>query len=92
MIKKKTMKTSQKKAEIDYPCQWEYKVIGENQDLIQDALITSCGPDKPLITYSHTSSGGKYHSFSAKIQVKDEKSRLSIFEKLHCHSAILMVI
>ena len=86
------MKTNQKKAEIDYPCHWEYKVIGENQDHIQDALLTCCAPDTPSIIFSKTSSGGKYHSFSAKVQVQDEKSRLSIFEKLHCHAAILMVI
>lgn len=92
MIKTKKVKKTQKKAEIDYPCQWEYKVIGENQDLIQDALRTSCDPDKPTIAYSHTSSGGKYHSFSAKVQVEDEETRLSIFEKLYKHPAILMVI
>ena len=92
MIKTKTVQENQKKPEIDYPCLWEYKVIGENQDLTKEALRTACSPKEPTITYSHTSSGGKYHSFSATVHVEDEKSRVSIFEKLHHHTAIKMVI
>jgi putative lipoic acid-binding regulatory protein len=81
-----------KKPEIHYPCIWQYKVIGQDQHLIQEAIKEICSPVPVAVTYSHSSSSGKYHSFNAEIEVQDEEARLSIYNALHNHSAIKVVL
>ncbi len=82
----------ERKPEIHYPCVWQYKVIGQNQHLTKEAIIEICAPVPVEITYSHSSSSGKYHSFNAEIEIQDEEARNSIFRALKNHSAINMVI
>ena len=84
--------SSEKKPEIHYPCVWQYKVIGQDQYLIQEAIRDICDPVPVAITYSHSSSSGKYHSFNAEIEVQDEEARVSIYNALHNHSAIKVVL
>ena len=92
MIKINNTKTTQRKPIIDYPCMWEYTVIGENPTLIKDAILSACDNKIPQITYSHTSSSGKYHSFNATLLVQDEQNRLLIFDNLKLNPAIRMVL
>ncbi len=80
------------KPEIDYPCNWQYKVIGENQDAIKQAIMDIAAPVPVVITYSHSSSSGKYHSLNANIEVQDEEARLAIYRALHDHPAIKVVL
>ena len=77
---------------IEYPCSWDYKVIGEDPTLIKDAVNRICAPTTPVLTYSHTSSGGKYHSFNATLIVENQETRLAIFEALKQDPAIKMVL
>ena len=74
--------------EIAYPCIWSYKVIGEDRDLLREAIIVACAPHPVKITNSHTSSGGKYHSMEASLEVRDEATRLAIFDALKTHPAV----
>ena len=82
----------QKKPDISYPCEWEYKVIGEDQELIKTVIREACAPVVPVITLSNVSSSGKYYSLNATLQVDDEKTRLKIFDQIQKNSAIKMVI
>lgn len=82
----------ERKPEIHYPCVWQYKVIGQDQHLIQEAIKEICKPVPVAITYSHSSSSGKYHSFNAEIEVQDDEARVSIYNALHNHSAIKVVL
>ena len=86
------MPTLEGKPEIHYPCTWEYKVIGKDHGLIKEAIVEICAPVPVSITYSHSSSSGKYHSYNAKIEVQDDEARLAIYRALHAHSAIQIVI
>lgn len=86
------IKNKQEKVEIDYPCSWPYKVIGENADLIKIAIEECCQPSEVKISYSHTSKGGKYHSFKALVNVESEAIRLGIFAKLKNHPYLKMVL
>ncbi|MGL1933006.1 MAG: DUF493 domain-containing protein [Desulfotalea sp.] len=86
------MQKQQKKPDIEYPCIWPYKIIGENPDLIKDAIEKCCYPNNVKINFSHTSSGGKYHSFSAKVEVTSEELRLAIFDKLKEHPSLKMIL
>jgi hypothetical protein len=74
--------------EISYPCIWSYKVIGEDRELLKEAILVACAPDPVQISYSRSSRGGKYHSLEARIEVRDEESRLAIFARLKSHPAV----
>ncbi len=83
---------SQKRPEIEYPCTWVYKVIGQDCSLLKDAITVACAPMDVQISHSHSSSKGKYHSLNAELVVEDEKTRLSIYEALKNNPAVKFVL
>ncbi|MDJ0623005.1 MAG: DUF493 domain-containing protein [Desulfocapsaceae bacterium] len=80
------------KPEIHYPCIWQYKVIGREQQRIERAIEEICSPVPVKITYSHSSSSGKYHSYNAEIEVQDDEGRLALYRALHDHPDIQVVL
>lgn len=80
------------KPEIEYPCTWVYKVIGEDCTLLKDVIVTTCSPSEVTISHSQSSSKGKYHSLNAKLTVTSEEVRLSIYETLKTHPAVKIVL
>lgn len=80
------------KPEINYPCVWQYKVIGRDHDRIKWAIEEICSPVPVKISYSHSSSSGKYHSYNAEIEVQDDEGRLAIYRALHGHPDIQVVL
>jgi len=82
----------QEKPEIEYPCSWVYKVIGEDCSQLKDIIVEACSPQDVTITHSHVSSKGKYHSLSAELIVPNEKVRLGIYEKLKAAPAVKIVL
>jgi len=78
--------------EIDYPCTWVYKVIGEDCTLLTDVIISTCAPAEVVISHSQTSSKGKYHSLNAELIVTSEEVRLSIYEILKNAPAVKIVL
>ena len=80
------------KPEIHYPCVWQYKVIGADGESVQRAVREICKPVPVSITYSHSSSSGKYHSFNAEIEVQDDEARLSLYRALQDHPDIKVVL
>ena len=82
------MDSSRKRPEISYPCLWSYKVIGEDRELLREALLVCCAPDSVEISVSRTSRGGRYHSLEGSLEVRDEDMRLAIFARLKNHPAV----
>lgn len=80
------------KPEIEYPCSWVYKVIGEDCTLLKDIIVSACSPHEVNITHSNTSSKGKYHSLNAELVVENEEFRLKIYEALKNHPAVKIVL
>lgn len=78
--------------EIVYPCQWQYKVIGKDEELVQKAINEICAPTPTVVNLSNQSSSGKYYSFNVELEVKDEKQRDELFGAFQNHSDITMVI
>ena len=78
--------------EIEYPCTWVYKVIGQDCTLLKDVIVTACAPEDVTISHSNSSSTGKYHSLNAELKVKDEATRLAIYETLKCHPVVKLVL
>ncbi|MCG6929989.1 MAG: DUF493 domain-containing protein [Desulfofustis sp.] len=83
---------TQRKPDIDYPCAWEYKVIGKDEEKLKAALLSACLPAVPSITLSNISSKGTYFSFNASLVVKDEEMRLQIFYRLQNSPDVKIVI
>lgn len=80
------------KPEINYPCSWQYKVIGEDREAVIKA-ITACVQEKAhLLTDSHKSSGGRYVSMSLELVVSSEEERLEIYHKLLGDPAVKIVL
>lgn len=78
--------------EINYPCEWGYKVIGIDVEKILFAIKeASLGLDYS-VTPSNVSSGGKYVSFNFLIVVPNEVVRDLIYEKLQKNSDIKIVL
>jgi len=80
------------KPEIEYPCTWVYKVIGQDCTLLKEIIVSTCAPQDVIITHSNTSSGGKYHSLNAELNVKDEATRLAIYETLKRNPGVRFVL
>ena len=81
-----------RKPDIDYPCQWEYKVIGTDREQLEQIIKHACNPVIPEIVLSNVSSSGKYYSLNATLIVDSEEMRNAIFELLQKHPSVKMVI
>ena len=86
------LQESPERPEIEYPCTWVYKVIGEDCSLLKDVIVSACSPLPVKISHSHTSSKGKYHSLNAELEVPTEEVRLRIYELLKCSPVVKIVL
>lgn len=80
-----------KKLDLSFPCDWEYRVIGEFKERIEVAVFEIVDREYDLKP-SKTSKKGKYQSFSIKVNIQSDEERVTIFEKLKSHSDIKMVL
>ncbi len=80
--------------QIDYPCRWLYKVIGESAERVQAAVLEVVEVDSGDVTIerSHVSSRGRYVSFNVEVTVRSEGERIAIYEALRRHNAIRLVL
>jgi uncharacterized protein len=83
---------SQERPEIEYPCIWVYKVIGEDCSLLKDIIVSACSPLPVKISHSNTSSKGKYHSLDAELEVPTEEVRLKVYETLKSCPAVKIIL
>ncbi|PAF52598.1 DUF493 domain-containing protein [Helicobacter sp. 13S00477-4] len=79
------------KPNITYPCEWEYRIIGENEDKIKEAVFETM-PRVYQLETKNRSSKGRFISLHAKIITNSEEERNEIFTKLSKHPEIKMVI
>lgn len=82
----------QKKPEISYPCLWEYKVIGTDEQKLRGVILAACTPVVPDITLSNVSKKGTYFSLNATLEVENEEMRLRIFTYLKHSPDVKIVI
>ncbi len=88
------------KPEIEYPCPWDYKIIGTCEDALRGAvqvclartLNQDSGAREFELGMSRTSNGGKYVSLNLNLMVMDETERNQIFSSLAGHPEIRIVI
>ncbi len=83
---------SDKKVEIAYPCEWKYRVIGEERERIEEAVRSVMGERPHTLTFSKTSGKGNYHSYELSTLVHNEEDRTELFRQLKEHDHLKMVL
>ena len=79
------------KNEIQYPCAWHYRIIGNSKEELIEAAFEII--EKEFIhALGKESSGGKYHSINLEINVETKEERDKIFADLQKDSRIKFVL
>ena len=67
---------------IEYPCQWEYRVFGREEEEVRRAVALAVGERRQTTRFSRRSSGGKYCCVHLEVRVENEQERNRIFKLL----------
>ncbi len=80
------------KPRIDYPCSWQYKIIGKGRNEIR-MVVENTLREKPFtLTESHVSSRGSYVSMNLEVTVENDAQRLELYRVFAASSAIKVVL
>jgi putative lipoic acid-binding regulatory protein len=72
----------EKRPDIEYPCSWEYKVIGSDIDNVLSAIEDAASGLDYSVSPSNVSRNNKYFSVNMKIEVPNETTRDVIYSSL----------
>jgi len=78
--------------QIEYPCQWLFKVIGSDPEKLQRTLMEIVHDDSCDISFSISSRTGKYHCLNLEVTVRSEEERNAIFMALKAHPQVKIVL
>ena len=67
------------KPKIDYPCPWQYKIIGESKVDICRVVEAAVQEQAYVLTDSNVSSSGRYISMNLDVTVQDEEQRIALY-------------
>ena len=81
-----------KKLELEYPCNWCYKVIATEKEALQKAIHEVILEREHKLTHSNNSKTGKYVSMNLDLLVQNEDDRQFIYDALKAHQDIKMVL
>lgn len=81
-----------KKIELQYPCNWCYKVIATEREALQKAVKEVIDERIHSLSDSNSSKTGKYTSMNLELLVHNEEDRTFIYEALKQHQNIKMVL
>jgi len=82
----------QDRPEIDYPCRWAYKVVGDDEQRVRAAVRRVVGDADHTLELSNKSRTGKYISLALEVLVRDEEQRRRIGQSLHEHDDVRIVL
>ena len=80
------------KLELEYPCEWEYKVVIKSEKNINPITKEIFKTREHIVKESKTSSKGKFCSYNIKLTVHSDEDRTGIYKILHAHEHIKMVV
>ena len=70
------------KPQINYPCMWQYKIIGESATVITQLVADLIHEKDYTLARSNVSSDGRYVSMSLELKVHTEERRLELYRLL----------
>ena len=80
------------KLEIEYPCKWDFKVIGLEEKSVSIAVAKILDSKKYNLKHSYTSKGGKYVSFTLSVTLENDQERKEIYMQLSSNPDIKYVL
>jgi len=80
------------KLELEYPCSWKYKIVGEERQKLEDAIRSVILERAHTLEHSKASKTGKYISLNLDMIVHNEDDRTFIYEALKAHDDVKMVL
>jgi uncharacterized protein len=86
------LENAKNKPDIEYPCNWGYKVIGSDVDQVLTAIEESVLGLSYSVKPSNVSKTGKYFSFNIEMEVPNEVVRDLVFENLQKNEHIRFVL
>ncbi len=87
-----TTSDKEAKLELDYPCNWSYRLISLKEHSIE-AVAKELLDKRPFtLTASNQSKKGKYHSFNLELLVHSDEERHALFDMFKNHHQIAMVL
>jgi len=81
-----------KQLELEYPCNWCYKVIASEKEVLQKAIKEVIDEREHKLSDSNSSKTGKYISMNLDMLVHNEDDRQFIYDALKKHQDIKMVL
>lgn len=81
-----------KRPQIEYPTEWEYKLIGQDVDNLLKAVEEVLPGLEYQVKFSNVSRNEKYYSMNILVTVTSEVLRDIIFEKFSNHPEVKFVI
>lgn len=83
---------SSKRPEIEYPCNWDYKIIGTDVNEMIKVIEEAVGDLSYEISPSNISKKGNYFSLNLTVFVPSEIVRDIIFQKVSSSTFVKIVI
>lgn len=80
------------KPDIEYPCEWGFKLIGTDKTALHASIFEIVGERVYKTKGGNTSSKGKFHSLNMRCKVKSQMDRDKIFKAFSEHNDVKMVI
>ena len=77
---------------IDYPCSWDYQLIGEDEQRMRIAVAGVVGNVEYVLTLANRSEKARYCSLHLTLQVASAEQRVAIFEELRRHADVRYVL
>lgn len=78
--------------EIEYPCRWEYRLIGKSAAQLSAAAAEALEGATHKLRPSKKSGAGSYVSMSLQVDVRDAPQRQHFFARLSAHADVLYVL
>ena len=86
------MNLNDKKLELEYPCNWDYKVIIHKECDIHDIAKCVFGDREHTVTESNKSKSEKYQSYNVRTLVHNDDDRKELFEQFKKDKNVKMVL
>jgi len=83
---------SERKAQLDYPCRWLYKVITTDHLGDQERIVAMLQDCRCEISISNSSRTGRYTCLNVEVEVASEEQRNTLFRVLQGLETVKMVL
>jgi len=80
------------KLELDYPCNWKYKLVIRHEQNIKKIIKEILEEREHGMQASKVSSKGKFKSYTLELLVHNDEDRKELYQILGDHEHIKMVV